>query len=343
MGTRSYGRLLPLASWLVLASALGCENGGCRSVEPKTGPKSITLDGSSTVFLIADVVVSEFRRRDPKIDVSVGISGTGGGLARLCDAKIDIATASRLITKEESASCAQHGVAFIELPTAFDGIVVAVNPANTWAEHISVQQLRKIWEPSAQGRVNKWSDVQPGWPDRPLHLYGAGRKSGTFDYFSEAIVGEARVSRTDYSASEDDNVIVQAVANDELALGFFGLAYYRDNQASLKPLAIGEFGSETSPPVLPSQESIRLGRYQPLSRPIFLYVSSQAAVRPEVRRFVQLWFEIAENAVDAVGYVPFPKESYAQILGRFQRNRTGSSLAGRVSLVGLPLRDLLQE
>src|SRR5512134_630002 len=239
------------------------------------------IDGSSTVFPVTEAVAEDFQKaKKQQVKVTVGISGTGGGFKKFCRAETDISNASRPILKSEMADCQKAGVEYIELPVAFDALTVVVNPKNAFIKQLTVAEMRKIWEPSAQGKVTRWSQVNPQWPDQPMKLFGPGADSGTFDYFTEAVVGKSKSSRGDFTASEDDNVLVQGVANDRNALGYFGFAYYIENQKKLKAVAIdGGKG-----PVLPSAKSVEDGTYQPLSRPIFIYVSKKSLdSKPEVK------------------------------------------------------------
>ena len=267
----------------------------------------IQIDGSSTVFPVTEAVAEEFQKsKKGKVKVTVGISGTGGGFKKFCRGEIDISDASRPILKQEIDACKQSGVEFFELPVAYDALTVIVNPKNDWAPSMTVSELKKIWEPAAQGKVTNWNQVRPKWPDAPLKLFGAGADSGTFDYFTEAIVGKAKSSRGDFTASEDDNVLVQGVANDRNALGFFGFAYYIENQKKLKAVAIdGGKG-----PVAPSAKSVEDGTYQPLSRPIFIYVSKKAIAKPEVKEFVEFYLKNAPTLVKEVKYVALPAKAY---------------------------------
>jgi phosphate transport system substrate-binding protein len=236
----------------------------------------IQIDGSSTVYPITEAMAEEFQSASGgKYRVTVGISGTGGGFKKFCRGETHISNASRPIKESERADCQAAGIEFIELPVALDALTVMVNPENDWVDYLTVDELKKVWEPAAQETVTNWSQVREGFPDRPLTLYGAGTDSGTYDYFTQAVVGEEGASRGDFTASEDDNVLVQGIASDQNALGFFGLAYYMENEDKLKAVPIQPPGGRD--PVLPSVESARDGSYQPLSRPIFIYVSKQAA------------------------------------------------------------------
>lgn len=298
----------------------------------------IRVDGSSTVFPITEAVAEEFiAATGGETPVTVGISGTGGGFSKFCNGEIDISNASRPIKESEIEACAAAGIEFIELPVAFDALTVVVNPDNTWAESMTVEELRTLWEPDAANTITRWSQIRPEWPDEPIGLYGPGTDSGTFDYFTEAIVGESGSSRADYTASEDDNILVQGVQGDENALGYFGYSYYAANQDRIQAVAID--GGDG--PVLPSTETVENGTYQPLARPIFIYVSAEAAERPEVQEFIEFYIENAPVLVAEVDYVPLPAEAYAAALANFQSGKTGSVFAGR-DTIGVSIADLLE-
>jgi phosphate transport system substrate-binding protein len=298
----------------------------------------VRIDGSSTVYPVTEAVAEAFQKATKgTIRVTVGISGTGGGFKKFCRGETDISNASRPILKLEMEACRKSGVEYVELPVAFDALTVVVNPKNTWATSMTVAELKRIWEPAAQGKVTRWSQVRPGWPDAPLTLYGAGTDSGTFDYFTEAIVGKAKASRGDYTASEDDNVLVQGVARDRNALGYFGYAYYAENRDKLRAVAIdGGKG-----PVAPSERTVEDGTYQPLSRPIFLYVSKASAGRPEVKAFVEFYLRHAAELVRQVKYVPLPAAAYAAAQERFQAGKVGTVFGG-VPEVGIRIEELLR-
>jgi phosphate transport system substrate-binding protein len=298
----------------------------------------IRIDGSSTVFPITEAVAEEFiAATGGATPVTVGISGTGGGFSKFCNGEIDISNASRPIKESEIEACAAAGIEFIELPVAFDALTVVVNPDNTWAESMTVEELRTLWEPDAANTITRWSQIRPGWPDEAIALYGPGTDSGTFDYFTEAVVGESGSSRADYTASEDDNILVQGVQGDENALGYFGYAYYAANEDRLQAIAID--GGDG--PVLPSNETVENGTYQPLARPIFIYVSAEASERPEVQEFIEFYIENAPALVAEVDYVPLPAEAYAAALANFQSGKTGSVFAGR-DTIGVSIADLLE-
>lgn len=299
---------------------------------------TITIDGSSTVFPISEAVAEEFQKKYPGVRVTVGISGTGGGFQKFCNKEIDISDASRPIKDSELQTCAQNGREFIELPVAFDGLAVVVNPQNDWVDHLTVEELNLIWKPESQGVITRWNQVRPEWPDAPLNLYGPGTDSGTFDYFTEAINGKAGASRGDYTASEDDNVLVQGVAGDRYALGYFGLAYAVENAGRVKIVPI--VNPKTGQPVEPSLETVKTGQYQPLSRPLFIYVAADRTDRPEVQAFVEFYLQQAAALAQEVGYIPLPDEAYRLALARFQQRKTGSVFKGVE--VGVSIEDVLK-
>jgi phosphate transport system substrate-binding protein len=305
---------------LVLFTLAGCggssqdARGGSSS---STGPSLVTLDGSSTVFPISEAVAEEFQKAEKTINVTVGISGTGGGFQKFCRSEIDISDASRPISATEIAACQKSGVQYIELPVAFDGIAIAVNPKAAWADSITVAELKTLWAPEAQGKVTKWSQVRKGWPDREIHLFGAGVDSGTYDYFTEVVNGKAKASRGDFTSSEDDNVLVQGISNDELALGFVPFAYFEGNKGKLKLVSVDD--GKGGGAVLPSPETIEKGTYTPLSRPVFIYVSKKAAQRPEVRKFVEFYLTNADKLTREVNYVSLGGASYSSSAERFAK------------------------
>lgn len=336
---RARARLL-LGVLATLAAACG---GGSSSSNgaPAARPALVALDGSSTVFPISEAVAEEFQKTTPAVRVTVGISGTGGGFQKFCRAEIDISDASRPISAAEAEACAKAGVEYIELPIAYDGIAIAVHPKAAWIDHVTVAELATIWAPDAQAKVTRWSQVRPGWPDRELHLFGAGVDSGTYDYFTEAVTGKAKASRGDFTSSEDDNVLVQGISSDELALGFLPFAYFEENRERLKlvPVDDGKAGNGAGP-VLPGPDTIRTGTYQPLSRPVFIYVSRRAADRPEVRQFVEFYLAQADALVREVGYVGLGQAAYDLVAQRFAGRTTGSVFAG-VNTVGVTIDSLL--
>jgi phosphate transport system substrate-binding protein len=298
----------------------------------------VKIDGSSTVFPITEAVAEDFQKeKKGAVRVTVGISGTGGGFKKFCRGEIDIVDASRPILKNEMEACKAAGVQYVEMPVAFDALTVVVNPKNGWSKSITIEELKKMWEPAAQEKITKWSQVNPAWPDEPLKLYGAGADSGTFDYFTEAIVGKAKSSRGDFTASEDDNVLVQGVASDKSGLGFFGFAYYVENQKKVKAIAVdGGKG-----PVLPSVKTVEDGSYQPLSRPIFIYVNIKSADKPEVRQFVEFYMKNAEALVKEVKFFPLPAQAYAMNLEHLNKKKLGTVFGGK-SEIGLRIEELLK-
>lgn len=302
----------------------------------------IKVDGSSTVYPITEAVAEEFRKKNDKVRVTVGISGTGGGFKKFCNGETDITDASRPIKPSEVDLCKENRIKYIELPVAYDGLAVMINPKNDWAKSMTVKELKKLWAPEAQGKITRWSQIRAGWPDKEIHLFGAGVDSGTYDYFTEAIVGKEHSSRGDFTASEDDNVLVQGIANDPLALGFFGMAYYEHNRDKLKLVAIDDEKAENgSGPVLATYENVVNGTYQPLARPIFIYVSKKAAERPEIREFIKFYLMAGRPLVREVGYVALPDKVYDLALQRFDKQVIGSVLGGKGSQVGVTLESLL--
>jgi phosphate transport system substrate-binding protein len=268
---------------------------------------AISIDGSSTVYPITEAVAEEFRVEQTDVKITVGVSGTGGGFKKFSVGETDINDASRLIKEQEIATCKQNNINYVALKIAFDGLAVLANKENTWIKDITVEELKKMWEPDAQGKITKWNQIRPEWPAEEFHLYGPGVASGTYDYFTEAIVGKSGSSRGDFTASEDDNVLVQGIAGDKNALGFFGLAYYEENTDKLKLVGVNSGKGA----VLPSEETIKNGTYAPLSRPIFIYVSDRAVKKPEVISFVEFYLKNASNVVPDVGYIALPTEEYA--------------------------------
>jgi phosphate transport system substrate-binding protein len=298
----------------------------------------VQIDGSSTVFPVTEAVAEEFQKeKKGKIKVTVGISGTGGGFKKFCRGEIDISDASRPILKQEMEACKASGIQYIELPVAYDALTVMINPKNDWVKSVSVLDLKKIWEPAAQGKIVNWNQVRSEWPNAPLKLFGPGADSGTFDYFTEAIMGKAKSSRGDFTASEDDNVLVQGISNDRNALGYFGFAYYVENQKKLKAAAIdGGKG-----PVLPSPKTVEDGTYQPLSRPIFIYVSKKSLDKPEVKEFVEFYLKQAPQLVKQVKYVSLPQNAYTIGLDHVKKGKVGTVFGGEAE-VGVKIDDLLK-
>jgi phosphate transport system substrate-binding protein len=301
-------------------------------------PPVVKIDGSSTVFPVTEAVAEEFQKaKKGAVNVTVGISGTGGGFKKFCRGETDLANASRPISKKEMAECAKSGVRYYEMPIAYDALTVMVNPQNAFIKSMTIAELKKIWEPAAQGKINSWKDVNPAWPDQKIKLYGAGSDSGTFDYFTEAIVGKAKSSRGDFTASEDDNVLVQGISGDKGALGYFGFAYYIENQKKLKAVAIdGGKG-----PVAPTPENVDNGTYQPLSRPIFIYVSEKSLEKPEIRDFIDFYMKNAPQLVKEVKYIPLPAKAYAGNLEHLAKKKLGTVFGGQ-NEVGLTIDQLMK-
>lgn len=300
----------------------------------------IKIDGSSTVYPISEGVAEEFQKaKKGAVKVTVGISGTGGGFKKFCRGETDISDASRPILKKEMELCKANGISYIELPIAYDGLAVVVNPKNTWATCMTVEQLKMVWEPQAQGKRFYWSDLNPNWPKEEIKLCGAGSDSGTFDYFTEAIVGKAKSQRGDYLASEDDNVLVQFAQRERGALCYFGLAYVEENRGKIKPVAIKN--PKTGKCVLPTLETVKSGEYQPLSRPLFIYVNAKSAERPEVKEFVEFYIKNAGKIARQVGYIPLPDKAYKLIRKRFEKKEIGTVFGGEPK-VGLTIEELLK-
>ena len=304
MKTSIFLKLVLLVSCSVVLWSCSENNGeaGQEAVDELRG--TVSLDGSSTVYPISEAIAEEFLSVAPRVRVTVGVSGTGGGFKKFLSREIDINDASRTIKNSEVEEARANGIDYLEIPVAFDGLSVVVNPNNTWVDYLTVDELRMIWQPGSM--VDSWDDIRPNWPQLPIRLYGPGTDSGTFDYFTEAVNGESGASRPDYTASEDDNVLVQGISGDENALGFFGYAYYIENQDNLKIVPIDEGNG----PVAPTAQSINDGTYSPLSRPIFVYLNTDSLARPEVRSFVDFYIDNAAGIANEVGYIELPEEMY---------------------------------
>jgi len=334
--------------WIIAASAwvavlAACAPSGAPSVQTPAAvgtptpalSGAVRIDGSSTVFPVTEAVAEEFQKLHRRVQVTVGIAGTGGGFQKFCNKETDIADASRPISASERDACQKNGRDYIELPVAYDGLSVIVNPQNTWVTSMTTADLKKIWEPDAQGKVTRWNQVRPEWPDRQLTLYGPGTDSGTFDYFTEVINGRAKASRGDFTASEDDNVLVQGIAGDANALGYFGYAYYAENKGRLKLVSV-DAGKGA---VAPSEQTINNATY-PLSRPLFIYVAKDAADRPEIDEFVRFYLTQGRALVAEVGYVRVPDNVYDAALQRFERRMVGSVYTNAPA--GAKLEDLFK-
>ncbi len=309
----------------------------------KDGGGLIKVDGSSTVYPITEAVAEQFKKQGGKTNVTVGISGTGGGFKKFCASEIDVANASRPIKPTEVEACQKAGVEYIELPVAYDGIAIVVHPSNDWATSITTDELKTLWAPEAQDKIKKWNQVRPEWPDKEIHLFGAGVDSGTYDYFTEAIVHKEHSSRGDYTSSEDDNVLVQGISSDPLALGFFGIAYYEENKSRVKAVPVDDKKAENGEgPVAPSAETIKNASYQPLARPIFVYVAKKSLDRPELLSFAKFYLEKAPELVPEVGYVALPESVYKLGLERLDKRTTGSLFEGKGSQVNVSLEKLME-
>jgi phosphate transport system substrate-binding protein len=318
-------KLLLLLTMAALASCggkKGAENEQQATTETAaTG--TISVDGSSTVYPITEAVAEEFRNEAPGIKVTVGLSGTGGGFKKFSRGETDINDASRTIKEEEIALCKENGIDYVELEVGYDGLVVVVNPQNDWVKDITVAELKKMWEPEAQGKIKYWNQIRATWPKEEIHLYGAGVESGTYDYFTEAIVGKSHSSRGDYTGSEDDNVLVQGVAGDKLALGFFGLAYFEENKTKLKAVPVDDQNDANGKgAILPSVATVLDKSYAPLSRPLFIYVNSKAVARPEVVQFIDFYLASAAELTKAIGFVPLRPEEYKAQQDKFAQYHT---------------------
>lgn len=293
---------LSLACALLLAACGGTPAGYAGRIQ---------IDGSSTVYPVTEAFAEEFQLLNQGIRLTVGFSGTGGGFSRFCNGELDLTGASRPIRESEMEECAARGIEYLEIPVALDGLSVVANPANDFAACLTVEELRRTWEPGSS--VRSWRDIRPTFPEEPIVLYGPGTDSGTYDYFTEAIVGRAGSSRTDYQASENDNILVLGISGDRYSLGFFGYAYYIENRDRVKLLAVD--GGEGC--VQPDEESVRSGRYAPLSRPLFLYVTLDDLRRPEIRAFLEFALDKAPVLIPPTGYLPLPAEDYDRMRARF--------------------------
>ncbi len=299
----------------------------------------VKIDGSSTVFPVTEAVAEDFQKaKKQKVKVTVGISGTGGGFKKFCRGETDISNASRPILRAEMADCQKAGVQYFEVPVAFDALTVVVNPKNSFIKQLTVAEMKKMWEPAAQGKVTRWNQVNAAWPDQPMKLFGPGSDSGTFDYFTEAVVGKSKSSRGDFTASEDDNVLVTGVSRDVNALGYFGYAYYIENKDMLKAVPIV---NDRGQAVEPSIETVLNGSYTPLARPIFIYVNAKSLAKPEVKEFVDYYMTNGAALAKEVKYVPLPDSAYTAALRNVQKGKKGSVFGG-VAEVGVTIDELLK-
>ena len=299
----------------------------------------VKIDGSSTVFPVTEAVAEDFQKaKKQQVKVTVGISGTGGGFKKFCRGETDISNASRPILKAEMADCAKAGVEYFELPVAFDALTVVINPKNTFIKQLTIAEMKKMWEPASQGKVTRWNQVNPQWPDAPMKLFGPGADSGTFDYFTEAVVGKSKSSRGDFTASEDDNVLVQGVSRDVNGLGYFGYAYYIENKDKLKAVPIV---NEKGQAVEPSMEAVLKGSYSPLARPIFIYVNAKSLAKPEVKEFVEYYMKEGAKLAKEVKYVPLPDVAYTTGWQHVVKGKKGTVFGG-VAEVGVTIEELLK-
>lgn len=296
---------------------------------------TIQVDGSSTVYPITEAVAEEFMKLHHRVRPTVGISGTGGGFKKLCAGESDISGASRPIKPSEVELCRKNGVEYIELPVAYDGLAIMVHPSNDWVDYFTVAELKEIWRPESP--IKKWSDIRPGWPEEDIFLVGADTDSGTFDYFTKAIMGREGSSRSDYTWSSDDNVLVQAIAGERHSLGYFALAYYLANRDKLRAVPVD--GGDGPVPL--SVETVSDTSYQPLSRPVFIYVRRESAERLEVQEFVRFYLDQGPIYVSEVGFVPLPQGAYRLVLERFEGRVIGSIFGGEGSQVGVTVEELL--
>ncbi len=327
-------KFLPVKSLLATASLMLLG-----AVATSTFAQVVKIDGSSTVYPVTEAVAEEFQKANKGLKVTVGVSGTGGGFKKFCRGETDISNASRPILASEIEDCRKAGVEYFELPVAFDALTVVINPKNAWLKQATVAELKKIWEPAAQGKVMRWNQVNPTWPDQPIKLFGAGSDSGTFDYFTEAIVGKSKSSRGDYTASEDDNVLVQGVAGDVNAIGYFGFAYFAENTGKLKALPIVE--KEGKAAVTPSEQTVISGTYQPLARPIFIYLNAKSLAKPEVKKFIDFYMAQGAKMAKEVKYVPLPAAIYLSNVKHIKDNKKGTIFGGK-NEVGISIEELVK-
>jgi phosphate transport system substrate-binding protein len=327
---------------VAICAVLSSSCGGAATNPGSSEAAVIKIDGSSTVFPITEAVAEEFQiEQKGKVNVTVGISGTGGGFKKFVRGEIDIADASRPILTEEMGQAKANGIEYIELPIAFDALTVVVNPQNTWVDHMTVAELKKIWEPEAQGKITHWNQIRPEWPNEKIALFGAGADSGTFDYFTEATVGKAKASRGDYTASEDDNVLVQGVEGNKYALGYLPYAYFAPHSSRMKAVPIEWEKNKVKGPVPPSPENVLAGTYNPLSRPLFIYINRKAMDKPHVKEFVEFYLKNVPTLAREVKYLPLPETAYQMANDRLRALQTGTGFAG-VPEVGLPVEEILK-
>ncbi len=329
-----------IMSWALLTIACG---GGSGDGAGSAGQSAvIKIDGSSTVFPVTEAVAEEFQKeKQGKVNVTVGISGTGGGFKKFVRGETDISDASRPILSEEMTQAKANGIEYIELPVAFDALTVVVNQQNSWVTSMTVSELKKVWEPEAQGKITHWNQIRAEWPKERIALFGAGADSGTFDYFTEAIVGKAKASRGDYTASEDDNVLVQGIEGNKYALGYIPYAYFAPHSSRMKAVGIEWEKNKVQGPVMPSPENVLAGIYNPLSRPLFIYVSRKSLDKPAVKEFVEFYLNNVRTLAQEVKYLPLPETAYQMATERLRTLQTGTGFGG-VPEVGLPVEEILK-
>jgi len=298
--------------------------------------QTVRIDGSSTVYPITEGIAEDFQK-STKIRVTVGVSGTGGGFKKFCRGEIDVANASRPITQNEIADCAKQGIRFYEMPVAFDAMTVVIHPKNTFVKQLTIQQLRKMWEPAAQGKITHWNQIDPTWPNQRLSLFGPGADSGTFEYFTEAVNGKSKASRGDFTASEDDNILVKGVSTHPFGLGYFGYAYYEENKTTVKAVPIV---NKDGVAVYPNEKSVMDGTYNPLARPIFIYIKEDSLKQPHVRRFVEFYMKNVSRITKEIKFVPLPDKVYIANLKHIEKNRVGSVFGGH-NKVGMTIEELV--
>ncbi|HZL91242.1 MAG TPA: PstS family phosphate ABC transporter substrate-binding protein [Pirellulaceae bacterium] len=342
--------ILPIAATLVIAGCWGCNHG---SIPAKSGNGSsagsgkpsgltgeVSIDGSSTVFKITQAVAEEFHAATPSVSVNVQYSGTSGGFKTFVTGRLDICDASRPIQQKEIDVTKENGVEYIELPVCFDALTVAVNGENDWADAMTVDELKRMWQSAAKGKVDKWSDVREGWPKEAISFSGAGKDSGTYEYFTEAICGKKGDIRSDYEPSENDNDILRSVEGNKYAIGFVPYAYYVPRQGKLKAVKIDWKPDDELGPIEPSPENVIKGIYNPLARPLFIYVHKKSAERPEVKEFVDFYLKNASSLASKVKYIPLPEDAYPKVQERFARLQIGTGFGGK-SEVGLHIDEIL--
>lgn len=303
---------------------------------------ALRIDGSSTVYPITEAVAEEFQKRHPDIRITIGISGTGGGFKKFCSGEIHVANASRPILPAEVDNCASRSFRFIELPVAYDGLAVVVHPQNNWVDHLTISELRRVWEAAAQGKITNWNQIRPEFPDLKLQLFGPGTDSGTFEYFTEAVTGKRGNSRGDYTASEDDNVLVQGVNATPGALGYFGIAYYQENRDKLKLVPIDdENDANGTGGILPSEQTVQDGSYGVLARALYIYVRNDENKPEALSSFIDFYLNHVSELARETGYIPLQPELMELVRQRWQ-NRTEGTLYPDGKEVGTNLKQLLQ-